>query len=240
MRLKELFEKLNSGSRQYLYHWTNLHSLLGIIKFNAIGYGSEYDPIKGYKKLDKRYVSFTRDKNYSISGKGEDGGIRITYDWDVLRRKGVKTAPTRGLVGKPGGDWHDVLTGREARYEAEEKVMGPIPFTPEYGLITVEATAPVISEIKKTISAQTKYEKELLERAGNAEKRRPTVQDYRDHKGPNWKKTEEKKIVDAGYFSDENWKPLWWNPDTLRTSAERHRKIAVEYQELLNSVSKLS
>ena len=75
MKLIDLCERAHTGSRQLLYHWTDLHSLLGIIKREVIAYfeSDKWDPIKGYDnaKPTSRYVSFTRDKNYAIRGQDE-------------------------------------------------------------------------------------------------------------------------------------------------------------------------
>ena len=147
MRFKKFItEKYLEGPRAPLYHWTSRHKLKNILELEALGVSDNWDPTKGTTSLKKGGVSFTRDKNYRINGKDSD--VRFTFDPVKLQQRGYK-------IYKYVDRWvinniHDEqpLPPDEARWEAEERLVGPVKL--KDGLVKIEITKEAYKQYKET------------------------------------------------------------------------------------------
>ena len=123
IRFIPFLESYLKGGRQLLYHWTESHNLIYILRMGKLGQPDvdSYDPRSGYSGVKNGWVSFTRNKNYRVRGSNVD--CRFTFDGDILRNK-YKIRPYADGYMMIGGD--DKPSGDKRRMEAEEVVDGPI------------------------------------------------------------------------------------------------------------------
>jgi len=121
-----------------------------------LGVHDDYDPMKGVMSLKKGPVSFTRDKNYRV--KGRDSEVRLTFDREKLKHRGYKIYPyvDRSVV-KHWQD-EDPLPQHEARWEAEEVIIGPVKL--KDGLTKIEITKDAYD---KELNSIKHYEKRIEE-----------------------------------------------------------------------------
>jgi hypothetical protein len=244
MRLNEILaEKYLEGARAPLYHWTALSSLFDILKLGALGQVDDWHPIEGAESLKKGWVSFTRDKNYRIRGSGKHGSnIRLSFDFEKLKQKGYKIEPyvDRSVVGNLHDE--DPLPQRDARWEAEEVILGPVKL--KDGLIKIEADKDAIDEIKKHIKIFQEY----------ADKAGKTAQELEDGTfkwslkywatgKPKNQLFMHKKFIakaKAELKKDPNWKPPRFTVEAFRNSEKNWLKTVKKWQDCLDAVQPLS
>ena len=240
MRFKNFItEKYLEGALAPLYHWTDYISLKKILQFDALGVGDKWDSSKGYTSLKKGPISFTRDKNYRIRGKNSD--VRITIDPIKLQQKGYKIYPfvDRWVIN----NHHDEqpLPRDEARWEAEERVIGPIKL--KDCLVKIEMTKERYDEEQKLI-------KRFEDAAEEAKKTAKEV----SNKNFRWSiefwargrnKEELKSFFEPGHFVDKAkaelakdpmWKPKNFSAEKFIQSAKSWQKMADETKEILKQV----
>lgn len=240
MRFKKFItEKYLEGSKAPLYHWTDYISLKKILEFDALGVGDKWDPSNGYTTLKKGPISFTRDKNYRIRGKDSD--VRITVDPIKLQQNGYKIYPfvDRSVIN----NHHDEqpLPRDEARWEAEERVIGPIKL--KDCLVKIEMTKERYDEEKKLIKKFEEEAKESLKTAKEVVDKnfRWSIEFW--ERGKN--KENIKDFYKPGHFVDKAkaelakdpmWKPKNFSAENFVNGAKRWQKMADETKEILKKV----
>lgn len=240
MKFKDFItEKYLEASKAPLYHWTDYISLKKILEFGALGEGDKWDAINGYTTLKKGPVSFTRDKNYRIRGKSSD--VRITVDPIKLQQKGYKIYPyvDRSVIN----NHHDEapLPRDQARWEAEERVVGPIKL--KDCLVKIEMTKERYDEEMKIAE---KFEQEADERLKVAKQVRDgtfrwSVEYWAKGKHPD----NIKNFYEPGSFVDKakealkkdpKWVPKNFSAEGLENSAKRDKEYAKQIREVLKQV----
>lgn len=241
MRFKKFItEKYLEASRAPLYHWTADYMLKGILKTGKLGYAADggYDPLKGITKFSNGWVSFTRDKNYRIGGK-RNSNIRLSFDPIKLQQKGYKIRPyvDRSVV-RNATDETSRLPQDEARFEAEEKVKGPIDL--KDGLISIEADPSIIKQYEELIEKFKKTKEEHLKIADEVKNgKKFTIQFYKEQQAPNYHETEWVKNAEKELEKDPNWKPKWFTPERYEKFAVGDQRQIDEYSEFLKRLTPL-
>jgi hypothetical protein len=245
MRFKHfLTEKYLEGSRAPLYHWTADYTLPRILESGKLGYPTKdgYDSMKGITKFSNDYVSFTRDKNYRIRG-NRDSNIRLAFDPIKLQQKGYKILPyvDRSVVINARDDEQKALPQRDARFEAEEIIKGPIDL--KDGLIAIEADKEVIKKYKHLIERNEKEIEQHLKIAKDIKNgMRFTIDFYKKEKGSNYSDNlhgEWVKKAEQELEKDPDWKPKWFNPERYEKFADGCKDRINEYKKMLSIVKEL-
>lgn len=245
MRFKKFItEKYLETSRAPLYHWTGDYNLSNILRDGKLGYPTKdgYDPMKGITKFSNQWVSFTRDRNYRI--RERDSNIRLSFDPEKLKQKGyiIKPYVDRSVVINAKDDMQQTLPQRDARFEAEEIIKGPIEL--KDGLIDIEADPKLIKHYKEIIERWKKQKEEELETAKKIKDgMKFTIKFFKDEKGPNyseeisgeWVKKAEKELE-----KDPNWKPRWFNPERYEARAKSTQELIDKYTNLLKIIKPLN
>lgn len=240
MRFKKFItEKYLEGSRAPLYHWTDYISLKKILEMDALGVGDKWDTRNGYTTLKKGPVYFTRNKNYRIRGKSSD--VRITVDPIKLQQKGYKIHPRvdRSVIN----NHHDEqpLPQAEARWEAEEYVIGPIKL--KDCLVKIEMTKDRYDEEEKLIKRFEDRAKELADTAKEVRHKdfRWSIEFW--ERGKN--KENIKDFYKPGHFVDKAkaelakdpmWRPKNFSAEGFENGSKRDQEMADEIKEILKKV----
>ena len=135
-----------------LYHNTGYSGFRGIMEAGRIGTRS------GGR------VSFTRDKSYLFApGAGSNDGsfpgvyARFVYNRETLvKRKKVTPYADRNVQDPKTGN---LVSGAGARWESEEKVVGPIPLDKKHGLVRIDVTP----ELKEYFELMIKRHEETID-----------------------------------------------------------------------------
>lgn len=235
MRANEFLVEVKPGSRPFLYHWTPTIYLGHILKFGAIGTVDEYSPTEGPLSLKKGWISFTRDKNYQYQGKQAGGVVGFVFDQDVLRQKGYKMIPyvDRSVVTTVIGG--EPLPQDQARFEAEEKVLGPVKL--KDGCVSILATKSAIAYLEKHLDAMVHWRDEaahILQQLENG-----TFRFSLDMMGPN-ASDEQKEYVAKKLADDPYWKPSRYSKEYQQGIFDTYSKDAKKTENELSILTPIN
>lgn len=161
----KLHDVIDEGvKKQYLYHNTGLIWLPSVLKFGALGKTKDWSPTKGTLSIKKGWISFSRNPRYKAApGTGKKADVKFVFDRDKLKHR-YKIEPVADRTVATDMQGRNLVKGKEARWESEEIVLGPVKL--KDGLVRIELYPHAKKDLLQTIESfkhNIKHAEERLE-----------------------------------------------------------------------------